>query len=935
MQGTTIIAAIALGFAPVLCAQSFTVDACAGTSMKTLYDIDTSANHIGAHAIAIDGSRLRWPDVNFAAGDQFKLYASDSAALKVARGQSVRDFDQVIQLAIDSSPLDPALATRISYLGEAGVTLRLPSELRLDRQLIVVQENARGVIKDASHMQLPFYLDARFAQAQFASDLGVSPPNPIEGSARFALWAPSARHVGVCVFSDANKDAYSVVNLQMDAATGIWRSSLADQATRQTSLADQATRQTSLANQATRQTFLGKPQEYYQFLVDVYVPNVGMVRNRVSDPYSITLNANGVRSQIADLNAADYQPAGWESARRAPRIASATDQMIYELHVRDFSANDQSVPAALRGKYLAFAQADSLGSKHLRALASAGMTDVHLLPVFDYSTVPEVGCEQIQTAADGPASENQQASQRRAQDCFNWGYDPQHFGAPEGSFASDANDGAVRVREFRAMVMALHSAGLRVGMDVVYNHTSHAGQHEKSVLDRIVPGYYQRLNSKGEVERSTCCDNTATEHMMMAKLMEDTLLRWVRDYRIDSFRFDLMGHQPKAAMQRVQQLLDAAAGQRVHLLGEGWNFGEVANNARFAQAAQLQLAGSGIASFSDRARDAARGGGCCDGGLDVLRRQGFLNGLYLAPNAYNQADSNSRTELFRAIDLIRTGLAGSIRDYSLETFDGQVKTLSQIDYAGQPAGYVAEPTEIVNYVENHDNPTLFDINALKLPLSTSAEERARVQILGAALISFSQGIGYFHAGMEGLRSKSLDRNSYDSGDWFNRLDWRFQTNYFATGLPPREENGSNFTLFAPVLKRTNIAPSPSTIAWTRDAFLDLLRIRKQTPLLRLPTAELIRTRLQFVNTGPQQIPGMVGAIIDGEGLNHIGYSRVSYWINASLREQIIKVPTEAKRAYRVHPLHQADRRAKLARFDQRGRFIIPARTAVVFVVQAQ
>src|SRR6185436_7521834 len=133
-----------------------------------------------------------------------------------------------------------------------------------------------------------------------------------------------------------------------------------------------------------------------------------------------------------------------------------------------------------------------------------------------------------------------------ADDCFNWGYDPLHYNAPEGSYASDANDGAARVREFRAMVQALHEAGLRVGMDVVYNHTSASCQRARSVLDRVVPGYYQRLDADGAVEHSTCCDNTATENLMMGKLLLDSVVQWAVQYRIDSFRFDLMGHQPRA-----------------------------------------------------------------------------------------------------------------------------------------------------------------------------------------------------------------------------------------------------------------------------------------------------------------------------------------------------------------------------------------------------
>src|SRR5690606_2636963 len=154
--------------------------------------------------------------------------------------------------------------------------------------------------------------------------------------------------------------------------------------------------------------------------------------------------------------------------------------------------------------------------------------------------------------------------------------------------------------------------------------TSASGQDGKSVLDRIVPGYYHRLDGAGDVTRSTCCENTATEHAMMARLMIDSAVLWVKHYGIDSFRFDLVGHQPPEAMERLQDAVDATAGRRIQLIGEGWNFGEVADGARFVQASQDSLAGSGIGTFSDRARDALRGGGPTDSGLALLREQGWL-----------------------------------------------------------------------------------------------------------------------------------------------------------------------------------------------------------------------------------------------------------------------------------------------------------------------
>jgi len=423
---------------------------------------------------------------------------------------------------------------------------------------------------------------------------------------------------------------------------------------------------------------------------------------------------------------------------------------------------------------------------------------------------------------------------------------------------------------------------------------------------------------------------------MMAKLMIDSAALWVREYRIDSMRFDLMGHQPREAMERLQKRVDAEAGRPVQLLGEGWNFGEVANGARFVQASQLSLNGSGIGAFSDRMRDAARGGSAGEGGDDSVRRQGWLNGLVYAPSALAEATPAKPEALLDAADMIRVGLAGSLRSVGLTTWRGEKKRLDAMPYGSdQPAGFASEPGEVVNYVENHDNQTLFDVNVLKLPLATSREDRARVQMLGAALVAFSQGIAYFHAGQDILRSKSLDRNSYDSGDWFNRLDWSYRTNHFGSGLPPRQDNfgqnGRDWELARERLADPSIAPGPADIAWARDVFRDLLKIRATTPLLRLSSAAEIRKRVSFPGSGPGQNPVLVAMRIDGRGM--AGHRAVMTLINVAPAAQVLELPGEAASRWVLHPVqrHGADPRvSREARFV-RGRFEVPARSAVVFV----
>jgi pullulanase-type alpha-1,6-glucosidase len=488
------------------------------------------------------------------------------------------------------------------------------------------------------------------------------------------------------------------------------------------------------------------------------------------------------------------------------------------------------------------------------------------------------------------------------------------------------------------MVDSLHKLGLRVGMDVVFNHTFIAGQNEKSVLDRIVPGYYHRLNAAGGIERSTCCDNTATENLMMGKLMTDSVALWATQYHIDSFRFDLMGHQPRAVMEQLQQKVNAAAGHPVQLIGEGWNFGEVANGARFVQASQLSLNGSGIGTFNDRTRDAVRGGSAGDSGEALFARQGWINGLVYDPNEHagHHDATHFLPELLRAADMVRAGLAGSIRSYALQTFDDRVVPLEAIDYGGQPAGYASEPSEVVNYVENHDNQTLFDIDVFKLPASTSSQDRARVQVLGMAVDAFAQGIAYYHAGIDVLRSKSLDRNSFNSGDWFNRLDWSYRDNYFGTGLPPADDNGKDYALLKPLLANAAFKPHPSDIAFARDAFRDLLAIRASSTLFRLPSAAEIRRRLRFFNTGSTQQATVVAAHLDGQGYPGANFAGISYFINVDKIGHTVTDPEAAGKTMRLHPVflapQAADKRATQAGFDpSTGSFSIPPRTAVVFV----
>jgi pullulanase/glycogen debranching enzyme len=862
-----------------------------------------------ARAVWLNRRLIQWSGIA-PSGARFKLYHSASAGISAAAGERVAGADGMLMLDVRTDPPPAAIGARFAWLGD-GIVLGLkdadqaflPELLR--RQVVLVQEDEAGKVMAATSLQLAGALDDLYAAANGVDDLGVKVTHT---GTRFRLWAPTAQHVALCLYDRGSHHATSIEDMRFDAATGTWSVSKA---------ADLS-------------------GGYYRYAVQVIMSNTQRMTNLVTDPYSISLSADSALSYIGDPASAALKPQGWERQVRPAKVASQTDMSVYELHVRDFSINDETVPEAHRGKYLAFTDSTSNGMRHLKALADAGLTDIHLLPVFDFATVPERNCVSP-LVSGGPADESQQAAIARVadSDCFNWGYDPFHYNAPEGSYATDASDGALRIVEFRRMVMALHRAGLRVGMDVVYNHTMKSGRHKFSVLDRIVPGYYHRLNGKGEVEQSTCCDNTATENMMMGKLMIDSVVSWATHYKIDSFRFDLMAHQPRAVMETLQKKVDAATGRHINLIGEGWNFGEVADGRRFVQASQLSLNGSGIGTFSDRTRDAVRGGGAGDSGMDLVTKQGWINGLVDDPNA--AAGVHPREEVLRTADMVRVGLAGSIRDYRVVTFEGREAALQDIVYGGnQPAGYVTQPGEVVNYVENHDNQTLFDINVFKLPVATGTEDRARVQMLGAAVVAFSQGVAYYHAGIDTLRSKSLDRNSFNSGDWFNRIDWSCRDNYFGTGAPRKEDNGKDYEIIKPLLANPAIKPTPQDIALARDMFRDLLRIRASSTLFRLRTAEDIRQRLRFYNTGPRQNPAVMAAHVDGRNYPGARFSDVMYFINAGKTGQRLVIPEEKGKRYVLHPVHRAraaaDKRpVEFARYHADGSFEIPARTAVVFV----
>jgi len=480
-------------------------------------------------------------------------------------------------------------------------------------------------------------------------------------------------------------------------------------------------------------------------------------------------------------------------------------------------------------------------------------------------------------------------------------------------------------------------------MDVVYNHTFAGGQDPKSVLDRVVPGYYHRLNADGKIENSTCCANTASEHAMMRRLMVDSVVTWAKQYRVDGFRFDLMGHHMVADMRAIRAALDALTverdgvdGKKIYLYGEGWNFGEVADNARGENATQSNLAGTGIGTFNDRLRDAVRGGRPFAG----YREQGFATGLHVAPNGAEQGTREQQLErLLHFGDLIRVGLAGNLRDYTFVDSRGRTVRGAEVDYYGQPAGYTLDPQENVQYVEAHDNETLFDAIALKVAPSTSLDDRVRMQNLAMSLVALGQGVPFFHAGTDMLRSKSLDRDSFNSGDWFNRLDFTYQANNWGVGLPPAWSNENNWPVMRTLLGDPALRPSPAQIRRAVDHFREMLAVRKSSRLFRLRTGAEVRKRVKFYNTGPSQIPGVIVMAIGNEGEGRIDdpYDLVVVLVNTTVVEQQVVEAAFGGSDMTLHPSLAAssDPVVRSARYDSSSStFRVPPRTAVVFIKSA-
>jgi pullulanase len=798
--------------------------------------------------------------------------------------------------------------------------LQVPSSVDLDTikqalkgeiALSVVGQN--GMLQYATGIQAAGVLDDLY---YYPGKLGVV-FDENSSRVRIKLWAPTAQSVSLLLF-DQGTDTAPSSTIPMQETNGVW-----------------------VANGTS--DWEGK---YYLYSVNVWVPiDAALDTNVTTDPYSIDIAVNGTKSRITDLDSSATKPAGWDHFP-SPPLANFSDMSLYELHIRDFSVNDLTVPKAHRGFYEAFDDQNSDGMKHLRELAKSGLKAVHILPSFHFASVNE-DKSTWKTTGDlsqyPPDSQQQQAAVAAIQgsDAYNWGYDPVHYMTPQGSYAIVPDN---RVREYRTMVMGLHKAGLRVVQDVVFNHTSAYGEGPNSNLDEVVPGYYHRLDANGNLETGSCCPDTASEHRMMEKLMIDTLVLNAREYKIDGFRFDIMSFHFLYNMQHIQAALraltpqkDGVDGSKIYIYGEGWNFGDTQNNQIGPHAGQLDLYGFGIGTFNDRIRDGIRGGSP----FSDERVQGFATGLFTDPSDYttqNSSPAGQQSQLLQYADWIRVGLAGNLRDFSFTNGAGVTVTGAQVDYNGQPAGYTASPIEAINYCSVHDNQDLFDAVQLKSSFNDSIATRARRQVLAMSLVVLGQGVPFFQAGDDMLRSKDMDQNSYDSGDWFNKIDWSGATANWGIGLPLASQNGGQWSIMTPLLSNPEYTPRPQDIAYGGDAFRELMQIRYSSGLFRMLTFAEVQQNLTFLNTGPSQIPGVIVMKLDANRGHYGPYKHILVIFNATNRQLTFTDTSLQGLHLHLHPVQQSssDPLTRQSTFSPKGgSATISALTTAVFVSEAE
>lgn len=570
--------------------------------------------------------------------------------------------------------------------------------------LVLTAALAGAVSAQAQSTNLPRYMESEYASwpAYNGSDLELS----VDASGtHFTLWSPKAEAAEVLIY-DTDRNTAPVETLPMKRGeNGTWRASVPAK-------------------------LYGK---FYTFRVTVD----GRQLAETPGVWAKAVGTNGERAAIIDFAATD--PAGW-SDDKGPELKNITDAVLYEMHHRDFSVHPSS-GIVHKGKFLALTEpqtrsmlGDATGIDHLKEL---GVTHVHILPSYDYNSVDE---------SNLPSNQ------------YNWGYDPFNYNAPEGSYSTDPADPAVRVREMKEMVKALHDAGIGVVMDVVYNHTAN---NDDSNFSLTAPGYYYRHRADGSYSDASGCGNeTASERQQMRDFIINSVKYWAKEYHIDGFRFDLMAIHDIETMNEVAAELKKI-NPSIFVYGEGWTAGDSPLPAEQRALKENVDKMTGIAVFSDDIRDAVKGH------YSDARDRGFATGK----------PGNEET--------VKIGIVASTAH-------------PQVDYSkgnNSKFAYAGAPTEIINYVSCHDDLTLTDKLAASMPGSSEAD-RQRAARLAQTIVFTSQGTPFMFAGEEVFRDKKGVHNSYKSPDSVNAIDWTL-----------KNKNAAQFNYYRELIKLRKAHPA--------------------------------------------------------------------------------------------------------------------------------
>ncbi|MGL4851291.1 MAG: type I pullulanase [Phocaeicola sp.] len=502
----------------------------------------------------------------------------------------------------------------------------------------------------------------------------------------FTLWAPTADEVKLMIYADGQESPATQTVAMKAAKEGTW-------------------------NTTIKEDLKGK---FYTF-------NVRVGDAWLGDTPGINAKAvgvNGKRAAIIDWN--ETHPTGWENDK-APTLNSISEAIIYEVHHRDFSIHASS-GIANKGKFMAMTESGTLSAESLKTgidhLVELGITHLHILPSYDYASVDET---------------------KLADNVYNWGYDPVNYNVPDGSYATDPYNPVSRIKEFKAMVQALHKAGIRVVLDVVYNHTFNT---EDSAFERTAPGYFYRQRADGLLANGSGCGNeTASDRGMMRKYMIESVQYWMNEYHIDGFRFDLMGIHDIETMNQIREAA-VAIDPQVLIYGEGW-----AAEAPQMEGDELAMKANthklpGIAAFSDELRDGLRGPFSDD------QKGAFLAGI--------TGEEES----------IKFGIVGAIQHPQLN--------YELVNYSKAP--WATEPTQMISYVSCHDDMCLVDRLESSIP-DLKEGELKRLNKLAQTAVFTSQGIPFIYAGEEVMRNKQGVHNSYKSPDSINQIDWSYKAQH--------------------------------------------------------------------------------------------------------------------------------------------------------------